>query len=64
MSVEYDGIYGDVLEAFIDVITDNEKDKDGVITDILSFKKTKYDKFEEKDYLEFILDIVKKKSKQ
>ena len=64
LSQEYGGFYDDVLQAFLDVITKNERDEDGVITDIIDFKKTKYDNFDEKDYLEFILDFVKKKSKQ
>ena len=64
LSQEYGGFYDDVLQAFLDVITKNERDEDGVITDILSFNKTKYNNFDEKDYLEFILDFVKKKSKQ
>ena len=54
----YSVIMTNLLYAFVDVITKNDKDEKGEITDIIDFKKTKYDNFDEKDYLDFILNFI------
>ena len=54
----YSVIMTNLLYAFVDVITKNDKDEKGEIIDIIDFKKTKYDNFDEKDYLDFILNFI------